>query len=659
MGRECVIFPTIYLYLKELISNFTLVVLVHSMLSDPALIAFYVAIIVMVGYYTLCYWGEHGANVKAAAISKEIEKAERQFDLKMAESLFAIQASMARVEALIADLPFLSNHELMLLNLADKLLAALESTGVEAKLKAVSKMIEMIQLSGGRNSAGMVQSGVERDNDGAPSTPAGDVTPSSSDFKVEKCFGGTQGATDLNLTSQFTGLRDREGGSSITVIEREKNGFRLLHLQYYRRFTHYRSTIYNLMGCFDVSLLKPTFHPHLFPCPFALFKSFHVPAGRACAIFSTIYVYLKELISNFTLVVLVHSMLSEPALIAFYVAIIVMGEHSANVKAAAISKKIEKVERRFDLKMSVGLEAKLKAVSKMIEMIQLSGGHNSAGMVQSGVDATMTVLPPPLPVMLLHLVQRSRGREFHSRYREEKNGFRLLHLQYYRRFIHCRSTIYNLMGCCDVSLLKQTFHPHLFPCPFLLFKSSHVPVGRACVIFPTIYVYLKELVSNFTLVVLVHSMLSEPALIAFYVVIIVMVSYYTLCYWGKHRANVKAAVISKKIEKAERRFDLKMGESLLAIQASVARVEALITDRPFFSKNELMLLNLADKLFAAPQSVGLEAKLKVVSIMIEIIQSSGGRNSAGMVQSGVERDNDGAPSTPAGDFTPSSSGKGH
>ncbi|KAL5982214.1 hypothetical protein ACLOJK_016284 [Asimina triloba] len=407
-------------------------------------------------------------------------------------------------------------------------------------------MIEMIQSSGGRNSAEMVQSGVERDNDGAPSTPAGDVTPSSS----------------------------------------------------------------------------------------------------------------------------VHSMLSELALIAFYVAIIVM--HGANVKAAAISKEIEKAERRFDFKMtelllaiqasvarvealiadrpflsnhelmllnlanklllgpeSVGLEAKLKAVSKMIEMIQLSGGRNSAGMVQSGVERHNDGAPST------PAGDRPRGREFHSRYREGKNGFRLLHLQYYRHFTHCRSTIYNPMGCFDVSLLKPTFHPHLFPYPFVLFKSSHVPVGRACAIFSTIYVYLKELISNFTLVVLVHSMLSEPALIAFYVAIIVMVGYYTLCNWGEHGVNVKVAAISKKIEKVERRFDLKMAESLLAIQASVARVEAHIAYRPFLSNNELILLNLADKLLAAPESVGLEAKLKAVSKMIEMIQLSEGRNSAGIVQSSV------------------------
>ncbi|KAL5982225.1 hypothetical protein ACLOJK_016295 [Asimina triloba] len=155
---------------------------VYAMLSEPALIAFYVAIIVMVGYYTLCYWGEHGANVMTVAISKEIEKVERQFDSKMAQSLLAVQASVARVEALIADRPFLSNHELMLLNLADKILAAPTSVCLEAKLKVMSKMIEMIQSGRGRNSTGMVQSGVGRDNDGAPSTPAGDVTPSNSGF---------------------------------------------------------------------------------------------------------------------------------------------------------------------------------------------------------------------------------------------------------------------------------------------------------------------------------------------------------------------------------------------------------------------------------------------------------------------------------------------
>ncbi|KAL5982212.1 hypothetical protein ACLOJK_016282 [Asimina triloba] len=164
--------------------------MVYSMLSEPALIAFYVAIIVMVGYYMLCYWGEHRANVMAAAISKEIEKVERQFDLKMTQSLLAVQASVARVEAvkasvarmeaLLADRPFLSNHELMLLNLADKILAAPTSVCLEAKLKVMSKMIEMIQSGRGRNSAGMVQSGMRCDNNGAPSTPADDVTSSNS-----------------------------------------------------------------------------------------------------------------------------------------------------------------------------------------------------------------------------------------------------------------------------------------------------------------------------------------------------------------------------------------------------------------------------------------------------------------------------------------------
>ncbi|KAL5982218.1 hypothetical protein ACLOJK_016288 [Asimina triloba] len=292
--------------------------MVHSIASTLVLIIFYVAIIFLVGFYTFCYWGEQRANVKAAAIGKEIEKAERWFDLKMAESLLEVQSSVARVEALIANRPFLSNHELMVLNLADKLLAAPESCGLEAKLETVSKMMEMIPSGGGRNSAGMVQSGVERDNDGAPSTPAGDVTPSSS-------------------------VR-----------------------------------------------LPP------------------VLAGRASIIFFTIYMYIKELISNFTLVVL--------------------GEHGANVNVAATSKEIEKAEWWFDLKMtqsmlavqaslaciealiadrtfmsnhellfmnlmdkllaaleSVGLEAKLKTVSKMIEIIQLSRGRNSARMVQSGV----------------------------------------------------------------------------------------------------------------------------------------------------------------------------------------------------------------------------------------------------------------------------------
>ncbi|KAL5982213.1 hypothetical protein ACLOJK_016283 [Asimina triloba] len=213
------------------------------------------------GYHTLCYWGEHGANVKAATISKEIEKAERQFDLKMTESLLAIQASVARVEALIADLPFLSNHELMLLNLADKFLAAPESVGLEAKLKAVSKMIEMIQLSGGRNSAGMVQSGVERDNDGAPSTPAGDVTPSSS-----------------GVGKQF------------------------------------------YFGCLS-----------------------SLDAERACT-----YCVLR---GNHRYGWLLHVML--------------LGEHGANVNAAAIRKEIEKVERRFDLKMAESLLAIQASVARV------------------------------------------------------------------------------------------------------------------------------------------------------------------------------------------------------------------------------------------------------------------------------------------------------
>ncbi|KAL5982210.1 hypothetical protein ACLOJK_016280 [Asimina triloba] len=128
------------------------------------------------------------------------------------------------------------------------------------------------------------------------------------------------------------------------------------------------------------------------------------------------------------------------------------------------------------------------------------------------------------------------------------------------------------MGYCDVSLLKPTFHRHLFPCHFFLPNLLMFLLDKQA---PSIYVYLKELISNFTLVILVYSMLSEPALIVFYVAIIVMVGYYTVCYWGEHGANVMAAAISKEIEKAERRFDLKMTPSLLAVQASMARMEGL------------------------------------------------------------------------------------
>ncbi|KAL5982222.1 hypothetical protein ACLOJK_016292 [Asimina triloba] len=168
-GRASAIFLTIYMYIKEPINNFTLVVLVHSIRSTLAVILFYV----------------HGVNVNAAATSKEIEKAEWWFDLKMTESMLAVQASLARMEALIAGRTFMSNHEPLLMNFVDKLSMASESVGLEAKLERMSKMIKMIQSNRGRNSAGMVQSGVRHDNDGAPSAHAVliqgkdyDITPS-------------------------------------------------------------------------------------------------------------------------------------------------------------------------------------------------------------------------------------------------------------------------------------------------------------------------------------------------------------------------------------------------------------------------------------------------------------------------------------------------